>query len=127
MNITNYKNTQKKPSSFYNPAKFSMDNAWTSNPTWANMTLEIPTSNKHRTSDAFLIVMIYFIKRRTLFNSDDLFMYIIILAINCHSLFCLWVVSPLQCRSSILVFILFYMSYILLIIKIIVSVKCKCL
>jgi hypothetical protein len=37
----------------YNPSKFSMDNAWTSNPTCANMTLEIPTSNKHRTSDAF--------------------------------------------------------------------------
>ena len=27
-----------------------MDNAWTSKPTCANMTLEIPTSNKHRTS-----------------------------------------------------------------------------
>ena len=40
-------------------------------------------------------------------------MYIIILAINCHSLFCLWVVSPLQCRSSILVFILFiYVIYV---------------
>ena len=37
----------------YNPSKFSMDNAWTSKPTCANMTLEIPTSNKHRTSDAF--------------------------------------------------------------------------
>jgi hypothetical protein len=36
---------------FYNPSKFSMDNAWTSKPTCANMTLEIPTSNKHRTSD----------------------------------------------------------------------------
>ena len=33
----------------YNPSKFSMDDAWTSNPTCANMTLEIPTSNKHRT------------------------------------------------------------------------------
>ena len=31
----------------YNPSKFSMDNAWTSKPTCANMTLEIPTSNKH--------------------------------------------------------------------------------
>jgi hypothetical protein len=42
-----------------------------------------------------------------------IFMYIIILAINCHSLFCLWVVSPLQCRSSILVFILFiYVIYV---------------
>ena len=34
----------------YNPSKFSMDNAWTSKPTCANVTLEIPTSNKHRTS-----------------------------------------------------------------------------
>jgi hypothetical protein len=42
-----------------------------------------------------------------------MFMYIIILAINCHSLFCLWVVSPLQCRSSILVLILFiYVIYV---------------
>jgi hypothetical protein len=40
-------------------------------------------------------------------------MYIIILAINCHSLFCLGVVSHLQCRSSILVFILFiYVIYL---------------
>ena len=40
-------------------------------------------------------------------------MYIIILAINGHSLFCLWVVSPLQCRLSILVFILFiYVIYV---------------
>jgi hypothetical protein len=40
-------------------------------------------------------------------------MYFIILAINCHSLFCLWVVSPLQCRSSILVVILFiYVIYV---------------
>ena len=38
---------------YYNPSKFIMDNAWTSKPTCANMTLEIPTSNKHRTSDAF--------------------------------------------------------------------------
>jgi hypothetical protein len=29
---------------------FSMDNAWTSKPTCAYMTMEIPTSNKHRTS-----------------------------------------------------------------------------
>jgi hypothetical protein len=34
----------------YNTSKFSMDNAWTSKPTCANMTMEIPTSNKHRTS-----------------------------------------------------------------------------
>jgi hypothetical protein len=34
----------------YKPSKFSMDNAWTSKPTCANMTLEIPTSSKHRTS-----------------------------------------------------------------------------
>jgi hypothetical protein len=34
----------------YKPSKFNMDNAWTSKPTCANMTLEIPTSNKHRTS-----------------------------------------------------------------------------
>ena len=41
------------------------------------------------------------------------FMYIIILAINCHGLFCLWVVSLLQCRSSIFVFILFiYVLYV---------------
>ena len=33
----------------YKTSKFSMDNAWTSKPTCANMTLEIPTSNKHRT------------------------------------------------------------------------------
>ena len=40
-------------------------------------------------------------------------MYIIILAINCHNLFCLWVISPLQCRSSILVFIFFiYVIYV---------------
>ena len=39
-------------------------------------------------------------------------MYIIILVINCHSLFCLWVVSPLQCRSSILVFVLFFIYVI---------------
>jgi hypothetical protein len=39
-------------------------------------------------------------------------MYITIVAINCHSLFCLWVISPLQCRSSILVFILFYICHI---------------
>jgi hypothetical protein len=32
---------------------------------------------------------------------------------SCHSLFCLWVVYPLQCRSSILVFILFiYVIYV---------------
>ena len=37
-------------SQLYKPSKFSMDNAWTSKPTCANMTLEIPTSNKHRTS-----------------------------------------------------------------------------
>ena len=35
---------------YYNPSKFSMDNAWTSKPTCAYMTMEIPTSNKHRTS-----------------------------------------------------------------------------
>jgi len=35
---------------YYKPSQFSMDNAWTSKPTCANMTLEIPTSNKHRTS-----------------------------------------------------------------------------
>ena len=41
------------------------------------------------------------------------FMYIIILAINCHGLFCLWVVSLLQCRSSIFVFIFFiYVLYV---------------
>jgi hypothetical protein len=34
----------------YKPSKFNMDNAWTSKPTCANMTLEIPISNKHRTS-----------------------------------------------------------------------------
>jgi hypothetical protein len=34
--------------------------------------------------------------------------YLSVSDIYCHSLFCLWVVSPLQCRSSILVFILFY-------------------
>jgi hypothetical protein len=33
---------------FYNPSKFSMDNAWTSKPTCAYKTMEIPTSNKHR-------------------------------------------------------------------------------
>jgi hypothetical protein len=33
--------------------------------------------------------------------------YLSVSDIYCHSLFCLWVVSPLQCRSSILVFILF--------------------
>ena len=62
----------------YNPSKFSMDNVWTSNPTCANMTLEIPTSKtEHFKQTSYvrrlLIVMIYFIKRRTLFNSDDLF------------------------------------------------------
>ena len=54
--------------------------------------------------------------RRHLYNICKIyifFMYIIILAINCHSLFCLWVVSPLQCQSSILVFILFiYVLYV---------------
>ena len=35
----------------YKPSKFSMDNAWTSKPTCANMTLEIPTSNKHLRHD----------------------------------------------------------------------------
>ena len=48
----------------YNPSKFSMDNAWTSNPTCANMTLEIPTSNRALQTN---------IVRQTLFNSDDLF------------------------------------------------------
>ena len=50
--------------SCYNPSKLSMDNAWTSNPTCANMTLEIPTSNRALQTN---------IVRQTLFNSDDLF------------------------------------------------------
>ena len=65
--------------------------------------------------------------RRHLYNICKIyifFMYIIILAINCHSLFCLWVVSPLQGQSSILVFILFI--YVLYVTNH-QSVKCKCL
>ena len=44
---------------YYNSSKFSRDIAWTSNPTCANMTLEIPLQTN--------------IVRQTLFNSDDLF------------------------------------------------------
>ena len=41
---------RRVPVVYYNPSKFSMDNAWTSKPTCAYMTMEILTSNKHRTS-----------------------------------------------------------------------------
>ena len=47
-----WKASRRNPHSYvyYNPSKFSMDNVWMSKSTCANMTLEIPTSNKHRTS-----------------------------------------------------------------------------
>ena len=58
-----FKNSDYCNEAPYNPSKFSMDNAWTGNPTCANMTLEIPTSNRALQTN---------IVRQMLFNSDHL-------------------------------------------------------